>query len=242
MSFHSTSLRTAPVTRASGVSRLHRLKRATWAIRIRGLHWCQYLPGLSHPEPSGMILGGIAMCPSLSWPCCSRHSTACVPLMVDKHQPVALVLTIVPVRSRVLTSQLCCPLLVPTIHTTAGNHCSQHGPVCWPLVPAGAHKLCSFCRVSVEPSMLASWSCCSWRRSRLSTVLQAATAASTAQYVGFSAMLFMLVRQGRLDLRDLGSMPSMAEVVPFAKVSARFVQMFGSAIAEAWSVWLGGPG
>ena len=52
-------------------------------------------------------------------------------------------------------------------------------------------------------------------------MLQAATAASTAQYVGFSAMLFMLVRQGRLDLRDLGSMPSMAEVVPFAKVSAR---------------------
>ena len=58
-------------------------------------------------------------------------------------------------------------------------------------------------------------------------MLQAATAASTAQYVGFSAMLFMLVRQGRLDLRDLGSMPSMAEVVPFAKVSALFKQLCG---------------
>ena len=72
-----------------------------------------------------------------------------------------------------------------------------------------------------QPSILASRSCCTCQRSQPSTMLQAATAASTAQYVGFSAMLFMLVRQGRLDLRDLGSMPSMAEVVPFAKVSAR---------------------
>ena len=69
-------------------------------------------------------------------------------------------------------------------------------------------------------------------------MLQAATAASTAQYVGFSAMLFMLVRQGRLDLRDLGNMPSMAEVVPFAKVSACPSRLFGFAIAEAWSVQL----
>ncbi len=93
---------------------------------------------------------------------------------------------------------------------------------------------CFWCSTECQHSPL-SWHLGSAVRvgaQRLFTLLQAATAASTAQYVGFSAMLFMLVRQGRLDLRDLGSMPALAEVVPFAKVSASPLRLFGVAFAE----------
>lgn len=100
-----------------------------------------------------------------------------------------------------------------------------------PLQP-GLQLLLVVNRMSAQPMSWQPGSAVRGGAQRLFTLLQAATAASTAQYVGFSAMLFMLVRQGRLDLRDLGSMPSLAEVVPFAKVSARPLRLFGVATAE----------